>query len=513
MKPRIYNKLSVKLVIITTLVLIAALSLHTYQTIGFFKENLINISKEGAYATSDIIKRSTRYSMLLNRREDLTQTTRTLGNEPGIKKIRIYNKQGIIAYSSDSSEIGKKIYKSSEACIVCHNTPDAKPRVDAPDNTRTFMMEDERVLGLINPIKNEPDCYTASCHAHKSTEELVGVLDVWVSMKSADATISTGTRNIIFTSIVITVLISALSWIFIFYLVNKPLKEFQKAIVEIGKGNLDYRFHIKNKNEFGIIAYQFNDMSRKLSHAYQEIKDWSETLNEKVEVKTRELRNIYDQIVQIEKLASLGKLSATVAHELNNPLEGILTFSRLINKRLTKENKDEYAKMIQYSQMISDEASRCGKIVKDLLLFSHTDSEEFIESDLISLLDKSISLINHHFEINNIKLEKVFEVKDLMLKCNPQKIQQMIISLMINAIESMSGRSEGKIIMKLTKEDNEAVIRISDCGTGISDKDIPHIFEPFYTTKELSSGTGLGLSIVYGIVKQQRHRLKEQHLK
>ena len=129
MKPRIYNKLSVKLVIITTLVLIAALSLHTYQTIGFFKENLINISKEGAYATSDIIKRSTRYSMLLNRREDLTQTTRTLGNEPGIKKIRIYNKQGIIAYSSDSSEIGKKIYKSSEACIVCHNTPDAKPRV------------------------------------------------------------------------------------------------------------------------------------------------------------------------------------------------------------------------------------------------------------------------------------------------------------------------------------------------------------------------------------------------
>ena len=249
-------------------------------------------------------------------------------------------------------------------------------------------------------------------------------------------------------------------------------------------------------------------MSRKLSHAYQEIKDWSETLNEKVEVKTRELRNIYDQIVQIEKLASLGKLSATVAHELNNPLEGILTFSRLINKRLTKENKDEYAKMIQYSQMISDEASRCGKIVKDLLLFSHTDSEEFIESDLISLLDKSISLINHHFEINNIKLEKVFEVKDLMLKCNPQKIQQMIISLMINAIESMSGRSEGKIIMKLTKEDNEAVIRISDCGTGISDKDIPHIFEPFYTTKELSSGTGLGLSIVYGIVKQHKGKIE-----
>ena len=229
---------------------------------------------------------------------------------------------------------------------------------------------------------------------------------------------------------------------------------------------------------------------------------------EQVEAKTRELKNIYDQIVQIEKLASLGKLSATVAHELNNPLEGILTFSKLISKRLAGENKEGYAKIIQYTEMISDEASRCGKIVKDLLLFSHVDGEEFIVSDLISLLDKSISLINHHFEINNIKLERDFASKDIKLKCNPQKIQQMLISLMINAIESMSGRSGGKITVKLTQENNEAVIRISDCGTGISDKDIPHIFEPFYTTKELSHGTGLGLSIVYGIVKQHKGKIE-----
>ncbi|RPI17733.1 MAG: sensor histidine kinase [Ignavibacteriae bacterium] len=507
MKARIYNKLSIKLVIITSLVLITALSIHTYLTIRFFEENLINISKEGAYATSDIIKRSTRYSMLLNRREDLTQTTKTIGNEPGIKKVRIYNKTGVIAYSSDSTEIGKIIDKSSDACIGCHNTPNSKPRVNAPD-TRLFMMENERVLGLINPIKNESDCYTASCHAHKSTEELVGVLDVLVSMKSADETIATATKNIIFNSVIITALISALSGIFIFLLVNKPLNKFKKAIEELGKGNLNYRVHIKNKNEFGIIAYQFNDMSKKLSLAYREIKDWSETLNEKVEVKTQELKNIYDQIVQIEKLTSLGKLSATVAHELNNPLEGILTFSRLITKKLARENNDEHIKLIQYAKMISDEASRCGKIVKDLLLFSHSDTEEFITSDLICLLDKSISLINHHFEINNIKLEKIFDTNELIIKCNPQKIQQMMISILINAIESMSGRNEGKITIKLTKEDKKAIIRISDTGFGISEKDLPYIFEPFYTTKEMAKGTGLGLSIVYGIVNQHKGKIE-----
>ena len=508
MKAKIYNKLSIKLVIITSLVLIAALSIHTYLTIGFFRDNLINISKEGAFATSEIIKRTTRYSMLLNRREDLTQTTRTLKNEPGIIKIRIYNKMGIISYSSDSTEIGMKIDKSSEACIGCHSTPDTKPRVNAQDYTRMFTMDNQRVLGLINPIQNEPDCYTASCHAHKSSEELVGVLDVLVSMKNADETISIGTRNIIFNSVIITILISGLSGIFIFILVNKPLNKFEKAIDELGKGNLDYRVHVKGRNEFGVIAYQFNDMSEKLSRAYQEIKDWSDTLNEKVEEKTRELRNIYDQIIQIEKLTSLGKLSATVAHELNNPLEGILTFSKLISKKLKGENNENYAKLIHYTQMISDEASRCGKIVKDLLLFSHTDSEQFIATDLISLLDKSISLINHHFEINNVKLEKIFDVDVLNIKCNPQKIQQMMISILINAIESMSGRSGGKITIRLTKEDYKAIIRISDCGSGISEKDLPYIFEPFYTTKEMSRGTGLGLSIVYGIVNQHKGKIE-----
>ena len=160
---RIYSKLSTKLFIITSLVLIAALSLQTYQTIGFFKENLINISKEGAYATSDIIKHSTKYSMLFNRREDLTHTTRTLGYEPSIKIIRIYNKMGVIAYSSDSTEISKKIDINSEACIGCYNTLDSKPIVNVPNNTRTFIIEDERVLGSINQIRNESDCYTSRC--------------------------------------------------------------------------------------------------------------------------------------------------------------------------------------------------------------------------------------------------------------------------------------------------------------------------------------------------------------
>jgi two-component system NtrC family sensor kinase len=269
---------------------------------------------------------------------------------------------------------------------------------------------------------------------------------------------------------------------------------------ELGQGNWNFRIRIKSNNELGVIAREFNDMSRKLASAYNEIKDWSETLNEKVEQKTAELKSIYEQVVQIEKLASLGKLSATVAHELNNPLEGILTYSKLISKRLKQtEDGTDYSKLINYLNMIADESSRCGKIVKDLLLFSHRDNEEFTSNDIIYLIEKSLALVNHHFEINNIVLVKDFAFERLEIVCDPQKIQQTLISLLINAVESMSGKG-GKITVKLDVEDKNAVIRIIDEGTGISQKDLAHIFEPFFTTKEASNGTGLGLSVVYGII-------------
>ena len=134
--------------------------------------------------------------------------------------------------------------------------------------------------------------------------------------------------NVIFASIFLVIVISLFSGLFITVLVNKPIKIIRKGLEAVGNGNLDYKIQINAKNELGQVARRFNEMSTNLAEAYKEIKNWSETLNNKVNEKTKELKNIYNQVHQIEKLASLGKLSATVAHELNNPLAGILTFSK-----------------------------------------------------------------------------------------------------------------------------------------------------------------------------------------
>lgn len=508
MKVKLFNKLSVRLFLVTSLVLIIIFSIHTYYTVRKLEEDFTSSYKQSAYNISDIIKRSTRHSMLLNQRGDVYEIIKTIGNEPGVKTIRIYNKQGVISYSSDSMEINKTVDMNAEACIMCHENNSISKNIARKDSLRIFSIKNERYLGLINPIRNEKDCFTSECHAHKSNTELLGILDVVISMNKADKIISSNKKDIIINSVIISVLISGLSFLFIYVLVNKPLKILQEGISSLGKGDWNYRINIGTKTELGVIATEFNDMARLLSSAYTEIKDWSETLNDKVEQKSAELKNIYEQVLQIEKLASLGKLSATVAHELNNPLEGILTYSKLIIKKLKDKNAAEVnPKIIDFLTLIADEASRCGKIVKDLLLFSHRDLEQFKKCDMVELIDKSVMLINHHLEINNINLLKDFSVESLELYCNPQKIQQALISILINAIESIHNKA-GEIKISLQVESNHAILRIKDQGDGISQKDLPFIFEPFYTTKDALKGTGLGLSVVYGIIKVHNGKIE-----
>ncbi len=500
MKTKVIHKLSFKLIVSISVFLFIILAVHTYITVANLEKHLTDSAYQSAYNLSDVIKRSTRYSMLLNRREDVHQIINTIGTESGMEGIRIYNKQGMIIYSTDSSEVYTKVDLNAEACYGCHNSSVPLKQLSTQNKMRFFKNQyNERILGLINPIENEPDCSTAGCHAHSPDTDILGVLDVMLSMKKLDELITANTRTTIYNAVLITALIAFFCGLFIAIMVNKPLKKLLNGIQELSRGNLKYKINVNSKSELGKMAIKFNEMSKELDKAYEEIKDWSENLNKKVHEKSEELKSIYNQVIQIEKLASLGKLSATVAHELNNPLEGILTYSKLISRKLKSVEKNgEYQKLIEHLDLISAESARCGKIVKDLLLFSHK-GEDIIETEnIISILDQSIMLIQHHLELNGIALIKEHYSDSIKLKCNPQKLQQAFMALLINAIEAMPGG--GKIVVKVTCMNETIEIRIIDEGIGISPKDLPHIFEPFYTTKEAAKGTGLGLAVTYGIV-------------
>ena len=508
MKIKVLNRLSVRLIISISSILVIILSVYTYFIIKNLDSYLTQTRFQSAYNISDIIKKSTRYSMLLNRREDVHQIINTIRSEIGVEEIRVYDKQGVIAFSTSSGEILKKVNLNDEACVACHNSSVPLKSLANQDKIRIYKnSENKRVLGVINPIQNEPDCSNADCHAHSPKVNILGVLDVVVSLEQLDSIIQSSTRKVILASGFLIVMISFISGLFITILVNKPLKKIREGIDEVGNGNLDYKIEINSKNELGKVAQRFNEMSSKLDDAYKEIKNWSETLNDKVSEKTEELKNIYEQVNQIEKLASLGKLSATVAHELNNPLAGILTYSKLISKKLHATQKDgEHVKIIEYLELISHESARCGQIVKDLLIFSRSERDEFAKENLLNIIDNSVTVLKHHLDIHGITLVKDYAALPIEVYCNAHKIQQALMSLLMNSIEAMP--SGGKIILNITLENNIVSLRILDEGIGISDKDLPHIFEPFFSTKEASNGTGLGLAVAYGIIANHKGKIE-----
>jgi two-component system, NtrC family, sensor kinase len=507
MQPKFINRVSVKLIIIISSILLLNLGVYTYYTVVTLNNDLTDWSTQNATNISDIIRKSTRHSMLLNRREDVYQIINTVGTEKGVEKIRIYNKQGVISFSSDSTELGVNVNLDAEACNVCHSKPSLPSDLPQNEMVRVYKTHDgKNVLGMINPIPNESDCYTADCHAHEKDKKILGVLDIILSTETSDKIVEGSITSIITTAIILMLLISTFAIIFITVIVNKPISEISKGIDEIAKGNLNYKISLDSKDELGIMANEFNLMSSKLDAAYKEIKEWSETLNQKVQEKNEELKKIYEQITQIEKLASLGKLSATVAHELNNPLEGILTYSKLIAKKIEKQaDYPDRNNLIKFLHLISDETARCGKIVKDLLLFSRTGEGEFLPNNLRDLIDKALIIINHHFEINRIKVIKNYEDVEYPLICDGQKIEQALIAVLINATEAMT--DGGNLSINISREDQWLVLRISDEGKGISEKDLPMIFEPFYSTKGENKGTGLGLPVAYGIINQHKGKI------
>lgn len=327
-----------------------------------------------------------------------------------------------------------------------------------------------------------------------------------MSLVSIDKKINQNRKSLIINSLLITFIVSFFSGIFIWVVVHSKVRELIKGTKEISRGNYDFRINLKSKDELGELSLHFNEMASNLQKALNEIKSLNENLNIKVKEKTEQLRNIYNHVNQIERIASLGKLSATVAHELNNPLEGILTYSKLIIKKLNNElTQEDKSKIITYLELIATEAERCGNIVKNLLLFSRSSEKNISTNDLISIIDRSLLLINHHLHLNNIKLEKDFCCNYLEFECDKNQIQQAILAILINAIEAMP--EGGTLAIKVFCSDSIINIIISDTGVGISKENLDKIFEPFFSTKPGGKGTGLGLSVVYGIVKQHQGKI------
>jgi two-component system, NtrC family, sensor kinase len=484
--------------------LLILFGIYSYFSVRFYTDQMMSQVLTSADRISDAIKNSTHFSMLLNRKSDVYEILDALGKQPGINGIRIYNKRGEIAFSTDKAELGRNVDLKSEACYGCHDLQ--SPKGTAPNSfSRIYVGEDrKRMLGLLNPILNEDQCSNAGCHAHPSDQRLLGILDVRMSLGQVDEVIAKSQNQIIVVAVFLLLIVGSASVYFVSTTILRPVRYLVDATKEVSSGNLDYEIPVRRNDEIAELAQSFNVMTRSLQRSEKENREWSSTLEERVREKTAELQKVHQQILHIEKMTSLGKLAATVAHELNNPLEGILTYSKLIGRRLKKieHPSPEIGQTIEDIDLIQRETARCGNIVKNLLLFSKKQVTEYALIPVGQIVGKAEQILKHHFEISKVRFEAVLPANEPMLFCNENQIQQVLVALFVNSVEAMPGGGRLTVQVGTDPVSGELSIIVKDTGVGIPAEDLPRIFEPFFTTKKDGQGVGLGLSVVYGIMER-----------
>jgi two-component system NtrC family sensor kinase len=301
--------------------------------------------------------------------------------------------------------------------------------------------------------------------------------------------------------------------------VADPVRALLGGVKEVASGNLKYRVPLSSHDEIGLLASSFNRMTEDLQGItvsrdalVSEMNERRKT-EEELKVAYGKLKDTQLQLVQSAKMASVGQLASGVAHEINNPLTGVLNNVQLMSLMAAKNTEFNMCDFKEFLGIIEESALRCKKITQALLDFSHASKAQLQAVSLNDSADRVVVLISHEINLNNITIRKELDPKLPKIKADPQLLEQVILDLVVNskwAIQKKGLPEGGSITIKTRhdKETNQAVIEVIDTGIGIPEENMEKIFEPFFTTKEVGEGTGLGLSLVYGIVTNLNGTIK-----
>jgi two-component system NtrC family sensor kinase len=462
--------------------------------------------------------------MLQNRWEDAFHIMDTIGKQEGVTRVRVFSKEGVILFSTDRSEVGSAVDKRAESCYACHAAEQPLERLMLPDRTRIFRdAEGQRLLGMITAVYNEPGC-SEGCHVHPKTKRVLGVLDITMSLARVDEEIAVITRRTLAFAGTTVVLLAMILAGIVRRGVVRPVRELVEGTRRVAHGDLGHRIPVRTADEVGVLAASFNRMTEALGKAQTELDALVATLEQRVEERTQELREAQAQLIQTERLASLGKLSASIAHEINNPLSGILTYAKLLSRKLRSGPPDAEGVQaaLQQLALVERETQRCCSIVRNLLDFARQREPSFRPVDVAAVVAEALSLLANRLAIQNVEVTREFEPVPTV-QADFGQLRQAFVNILMNACEAMPkggtlrvvtrevslpGDGRGRPLSPAGKSGPPvrcAEVAISDTGQGISPEHLPKIFDPFFTTKD--KGTGLGLSVVYGIVEKHGGRI------
>jgi two-component system NtrC family sensor kinase len=502
--------------------IITILSVFLFVSFGVIfrsvNEGYLNtVIRQNGNNIGSIVQGALYHSMLTNDRSALQNTLDIINTLPGIEDVNMYDNNDNLVYSPFTPESAEH---NNPNCKECH----ADLNTMFPRNEKSFRIVnmdtecamsaknyDFRLLLIHTPILNERSCYTSSCHAHQESDAVLGSFVIRIPLEDLDSALKKSSLNFYLLAALTTFLLLSFLMFFLRRNIKNPLNAIIRASEAVTKGDRSTRLEIQpdNVRDMKMVASAFNEMLDSLQSATNELQNWSQQLEYKVQKKSEEISEMQNELIHVERIASLGKLSSSVAHEINNPLSGVLTYTKLVNKQLRKANleEDEKEPMLKYLKVIEDETKRCGDIVKGLLDFSRKDPSDFKDIHLHRILKETYTLLDHQMKISNISFHADFSAEYDLVNCSENQLKQACIAILLNASEAVSENAE--ILMKTSNPDDKSIkLQITDNGVGINHEDIPHIFEPFFSAKEKASGIGLGLAIVHGIVQSHNGKVE-----
>ena len=261
----------------------------------------------------------------------------------------------------------------------------------------------------------------------------------------------------------------------------------------------------RSSQELDELVDSFNRMRERLKLAVDDLNEMQQTLESKVVERTEQLRAAHRKLLQADRLASLGQLAASVAHEINNPISGVLNLSILLERLMANGGfpPGREAEFRKYLSQISAETTRVGRIVTDLLAFSRRSKPQRVPGDLNKLVRSTLRLVGHKLKLMNAETALELQEDLPLVECDPSQIQQVILNLILNGAQAMQPKGGGELTIRtrLLPDGDNVELCVRDTGEGIAPENLSKIFDPFFTTKAEGKGVGLGLAVLYGIVK------------
>lgn len=500
------RKLGPKLILSLTILIVAISGVSGYLNFRTQKKQLVGTMILGADQLSRSITGATWHAMLDDDRKAAYEIMRVIADKQGIDRIRMFNREGKLSFSTDAREQPGVTHLSNEVCASCHSQGPVRDRPGEDSRVRYATSPDGiKTINMVAPIYNEPSCSNASCHAHRASTKVLGIVDVALRLDP----VQKQTRAITLQTIVLTALEVAIGAAFVILFTRRfvatPIQQLIQGTQAVSEMELDRPIKITRRSqEIDELVDSFNRMRERLKLAVAELNEMQQTLESKVDERTRQLQVAQRKLIQSDRLATLGQLAASVAHEINNPVSGVLNLSMLLERLMAK---GEYpvgreAEFRKYLGLISTETARVGRIVSDLLAFSRRSKPQRAPADLNKLVRTTLGLADHKLRL--ISAEVVLDLQDNLplVECDSSQIQQVILNLVLNGAQAMQPGGGGKLTIRThVLTEGEVELSVQDTGEGIAPENLSKIFDPFFTTKADGKGVGLGLAVLYGIVK------------